>query len=71
MLGRDSAFPLPKGSENVLTSVTGLSKREYFAGLAMQGLSTTSNKKEARWDETVAKAAVALADALLTELEKK
>lgn len=56
----------------------GLSKREYFAGLAMQGLMTkdyvkfTFGSYGARWinTEMVAKLAVVAADALLNELSK-
>lgn len=42
----------------------GLSKREYFAGLAMSGLINNVNSSI-----HIAKAAVKLADALLEELE--
>lgn len=49
-------------------TVNGLTKREYFAGLAMQGYVTslgleTSTKDVAKW-------AVEMADALLEELAK-
>lgn len=44
----------------------GLTKREYFAGLAMQGLAMYTGAEP----EGVAKYAVDLADALLAELEK-
>ena len=43
----------------------GLNKREYFAGLAMQGMATFDIK-----DEQIAKMAVILADSLLEELAK-
>ena len=54
---------------------TGLTKREYFAAMAMQGLMAVNDKgKELRnWDMAVreaAKISVMMADALLTELEK-
>lgn len=46
----------------------GLTKREHFAGLAMQGiLSSLESKVEM---EALATVAVQMADALLTELEK-
>jgi hypothetical protein len=51
---------------------TGLTKREYFAALAMQGLCANSNRDGA-WSHTaddVADAAVRYADALLDELER-
>ena len=52
---------------------TGLTKREYFAGLAMQGLLSAigSNKFEYEYEfqhENLAMDAVASADALLAEL---
>ena len=47
----------------------GLTKREHFAGLAMKGCCAD----EASWDQTaaeVARCSVAMADALLAELER-
>ena len=44
----------------------GLTKREYFAGLALQGLCSDPDMRDA---ETEAALAVRLADALLKELE--
>jgi hypothetical protein len=46
----------------------GLTKREYFAALAMQGL--ISNAKDYHTFSNLASDAVACADALLAELEK-
>jgi hypothetical protein len=47
----------------------GLTKREHFAGLAMQAMITVD--ADNHLDEgTIAKIAVNLADALLTELDK-
>jgi hypothetical protein len=43
----------------------GLTKREYFAGLAMQGTMTSSYSVN-----MIAEIAVKMADALLAELEK-
>jgi hypothetical protein len=48
----------------------GLTKREYFAAMAMQGLCANSVCYENTNDEELAKAAVINADALLNELEK-
>lgn len=52
----------------------GLTKREYFAGLAMQGLLSDyryfESCKDAVPSEHFASQAVAVADALLAELEK-
>jgi len=47
----------------------GLTKREYLAALAMQGLLSSDLKAEASPAHT-AQAAAAFADALLAELEK-
>lgn len=52
-------------------STCGLTKREYFAGLAMQGMLSGEYREatpdQAKW---VSKNAVEQADALLAELEK-
>jgi hypothetical protein len=57
-------------------SITGITKREYFAGLAMQGLCTpciAGAHNINNWPESQVKAemAVRLADALLLELSKE
>ena len=44
----------------------GLTKREHFAGLAMQGILADSQTDEG--SESIARAAVRIADALLKEL---
>jgi hypothetical protein len=50
----------------------GLSKREYFAGLAMQGICANSQENSPAGDwQTVARDAARAADALLAELEKE
>ena len=49
----------------------GLTKREYFAGLAMQGLMTSQNS-EGEWRHSIidaAKISVKMADELLKQLE--
>lgn len=48
----------------------GISKREYFAGLAMQGLVACPEIKFSSTAENFAKYSVAIADALLLELSK-
>lgn len=54
--------------ENIyLRSNNGLTKREYFAGLAMQGLCVNDGFPT---NEKLACAAVVIADALLEELSK-
>lgn len=82
---RDSAFPVTlefsyqtDKTQNYITTSKGLSKREYFAGLAMQGLCSdysTINATELSADEDVAvvfgEVAVEMADALIEALNKE
>lgn len=56
----DPAFPTETHA-----ILDGLTKREYFAGLAMQGLCADTN-----YDGDVAASSVKLADALIAELNK-
>jgi hypothetical protein len=65
--------------DNQFEDNKGLTKREYFAGLAMQGVmasltamrvSGNSTLNFAGADEDVAREAVSIADALLKELDK-
>lgn len=64
-----------KGDEVETVSFPGLSKREYFAGLAMQGM-ITQIKNEIKIEtaleipENIAKWSVIFADELLKQLEK-
>jgi hypothetical protein len=60
-------------------SSEGLTKREYFAGLAMQGIMASLTEMQANGgsilhhvglSETLAKESVCIADALLLELDK-
>lgn len=60
--GRMAAFPRP--SDNV---ADGLTKREYFAGLALQGLLMNVNRHAE--PDIYAAMAVVQADALLAALE--
>ena len=48
----------------------GLTKREYFAGLAMQGILSTGDSTYTPSADYYAKKAVLAADALLLELSK-
>lgn len=48
----------------------GLSKREYFAGLAMQGLLANPHPEVIKGPD-IEKSAIAIADALLLELSKQ
>ena len=63
-------FTTADGSSHV--EEKGLTKREYFAGLAMQSsdLKAYANKYGNKWADEVAKDSVQMADALLKELEK-
>ena len=74
--GKQSAFPLD-GNHIGHPDTIGLTKREYFAGLAMQGLlanengfivSTTEKTSESAINK--AKFCVIMADELLKQLEK-
>jgi len=56
-------------TDRVQPANPGLTKREHFAALAMQGLLSSDLKAEASPAHT-AQAAAAFADALLAELEK-
>lgn len=49
---------------------SGLTKREYFAAMAMQGYLASYGPTEPANSQHVAEKAVECADALLTELEK-
>jgi hypothetical protein len=59
--GEEGAF----ASMNEYERQEGLTKREYFAAMAMQGTMTSSYSVN-----TIAEIAVKMADALLAELEK-
>jgi hypothetical protein len=75
--GKQPAFAMldPNGSYTQY----GLTKREYFAGLAMQGIMASLTEMQSNGgsilhhvglDQTLAKEAVCIADALLLELDK-
>ena len=78
MSGNDSAFPVIAGHMEGFGPAqgkdsVGLSKRELFAAMAMQGI--CARNKDAAGDilthiPTVASTAVRYADALIAELEK-
>jgi hypothetical protein len=66
--GKQSAFPLD-GNHTGHPDTIGLTKREYFAGLAMQGLS--ANEAFQRLDsKQIAEYSIRRADELLKQLEK-
>lgn len=58
------------GGKPVYMIDNGLKKREYFAGLAMQGILASDEVSEFLAADKVAKKAVEYADALLAELDK-
>lgn len=74
-----SAFPESCTSEGYKGNISsGLTKREYFAGLAMQGLLVNGPLGESMKREgfekakvLIAESAAGFADSLLTELEKR
>jgi len=69
---RSAAFPQQVELEHGTTVNAGLSKREYFAGLAMQGLLSRPPVNPNGWvdGDTYARTAISCADALITELNR-
>jgi hypothetical protein len=67
MTNADSAAMPVVGDNNLFNGETGLTKREHFAGLAMQGILSYHTGITC---SGAAEKAVAYADALLKELEK-
>ena len=61
----DPAFPCPQGT---IETNLGLTKREWFAGMALAGL--CARERPSSTETYKAWAAVAQADALIKELEK-
>lgn len=71
----ESAFPFEYNSwednDLVRRAKSGMSKREYFAAMAMQGICATGITKEGTNHEYFAQQAVKIADELLKQLEQK
>ncbi len=67
-----SAYPLPPDRDHGHPYRNGLSKREYFAGIALQSMDLTKYQEicGAHVFESMALDAVRLADALLQKLEE-
>jgi hypothetical protein len=65
------AFPATYSGENGITSSGGLTKREYYAGLAMHGMISAMDGFDATpgFMEHLAVSAVKQADALIKALE--
>lgn len=59
----DTAFPSAAGE------TIGLTKREYFAAIALQGLLASDTTNHDKWTD-IAESAVLSADALIAELNK-
>ncbi|QDP86044.1 hypothetical protein FNJ88_10990 [Chryseobacterium sp. SNU WT5] len=64
--GADNELKIEYQNDNFSQQMGGLTKREYFAGLAMQGLINNVNSPT-----FIAQKAVELADKLLQKLEYK
>lgn len=64
--------PLPSDVDSSKVECIGLTKREYFAAMAMQAsdLEVYAEKYGSKWAKEVAIDSVQMADALLAELEK-
>lgn len=68
--GPDSAFAIPSVGGEPHEAEFGLTKREYFAAKAMQGLLAEEDKtRYVEWAE-VAESSVLLADALIRALNR-
>ena len=68
--GSEPAFPLPRGNENIDPKVGGLTKREFIAAMAVQGLLTNQEWGRPDNPHAIVAAAVLSADCLLAELDK-
>jgi hypothetical protein len=66
--GNESAFPTI--SDECVSHQWGLSKREYFAGLAMQGMLSNSNFTN-NTNDLIAIWSIQIADSLLEQLNKQ
>jgi hypothetical protein len=67
--GNEPAMPVDRDRVNM--NCTGLTKREHFAALAMQGLMANGSRNPYNWKDMIADRAVEVADALIIELKKK
>lgn len=63
-----SAFPLPRPVDEIMPN-TGLTKREYFAAMAMQGLCANSIPGEYHRPKELACEALEFADELIKQLD--
>jgi hypothetical protein len=69
----DPAFPQTTNGSNLTDALipAGLSKREWFAGLAMQGFVTSLGSSLTTTHEMIAEWSVDVADKLIAELAKE
>jgi len=68
--GADGTIFKNDGYADHVDLLSGLTKREHFAGLAMQGLLSNPSQIDTTHFEWIAQHAVGYADALLKELNK-
>jgi hypothetical protein len=69
--GKQPVFNYSVGlSNHELESMVGLTKREYFAGLAMQGLCAYNGTMHEHNIESTVKRSIEIADELLKQLEQ-
>lgn len=73
----EPAYPLPVGRDSIANNRGGLTIREHFAGLAMNGLCAnpqlikdTAAIGVGQYREAIAVTAIGMADALIAELAK-
>jgi hypothetical protein len=66
--GKQGAFACVDSQKQYLQE--GLTKREYFTGLAMQGILASGRRYTDRQIDVIAKDSVKLADELLKQLDK-
>ena len=71
MKNNEPAFPNGEMENNISPQHYGLTKRELFAGLAMQGFCANNHAWEEKDHNGVAEISRAYADALLAELAKE
>lgn len=70
MTPNSNAFPVVIGQADDFEAHHGLTKREYFAGLALQGLTAGLEAGVGQYDpNAIAMEAIALADALINGLK--
>lgn len=67
MMKNEAAFPSP--ATELRAAQYGLTKREHFAAMAMQGLCSYSGEDASKWScDQIARKSRQMADALIAEL---